>query len=177
MRGFEVVTSDDRVVGHVADVRDGYLIVESGQLRKARHPVPREFVHAVDEAAKAFVTVPRRVVMDAPSRPQGFFDRRERRFGLAESYIRDRGARRRSATIPPSRRATSRALAGRAIGGIRAGYRTEHRAPLAARCSATGTSTGAGPQTTRPTRARGSRARPAARGSPRGRSARRPRRA
>ena len=54
------------MVGHVVDMRDGYLIVESGTLRKARHPVPREFVHVVDEAAKAFVTVPRRVLMDAP---------------------------------------------------------------------------------------------------------------
>ena len=38
MRGFEVVTSDDRLVGHVADVRDGYLIVESGHVRKADIP-------------------------------------------------------------------------------------------------------------------------------------------
>jgi hypothetical protein len=90
MRGFDVVTSDDRLIGHVADMRDGYLIVESGHLRKARHPVPREFVHAVDEAAKAFVTVPRRVVMDAPEVDRkGFFDRRKaaRHYGLAESYI------------------------------------------------------------------------------------------
>lgn len=90
MRGFEVLTSDDRMIGHVADVRDGYLIVESGHVRKARHPVPREFVHAVDEAAKAFVTVPRRVVMDAPSVDRkGFFDRREaaRHYGLAEAYV------------------------------------------------------------------------------------------
>jgi hypothetical protein len=90
MRGFEVVTSDDRLVGHIADTRDGYLIVESGHLRKVRHPVPREFVHVVDEAAKAFVTVPRRVVMDAPEVDRkGFFDRRKaaRHYGLAESYV------------------------------------------------------------------------------------------
>jgi hypothetical protein len=90
MRGFDVVTSDDRVVGRVADMRDGYLIVESGHLRKARHPVPREFVHAVDQAAKAFVTVPRRVLMDSPEVDRkGFFDRRKaaRHYGLAESYI------------------------------------------------------------------------------------------
>jgi hypothetical protein len=90
MRGYEVVTSDDRVVGRVADVRDGYLIVESGRLRKTLRPVPREFVHAVDEAAKAFVTVPRRVLMDAPELDRhGNFDRRAaaRHFGLAESYI------------------------------------------------------------------------------------------
>src|SRR3954451_18759522 len=90
MRGFEVVTSDDRMIGHVADVRDGYLIVESGHLRKARHPVPREFVHAVDEAAKAFVKGPRRGVMGTPEVDRkGFFDRLEaaRSYGLAEAYI------------------------------------------------------------------------------------------
>src|SRR5262245_43804448 len=89
MRGYQVVTSDDRAVGHVSDVRDGYLIVESGWLRKSRHPVPREFVHAVDEAAKAFVTVPKRVLMDAPEVDRkGYFDRRAaaRHFGLAELY-------------------------------------------------------------------------------------------
>src|SRR5207342_1422224 len=90
MRGFDVVTSDDQVVGRVADMRDGYLIVESGHLRKARHPVPHEFVHAVDQAAKAFVTVPRRVLMDSPEvNRKGFFDRRKaaRHYGLAESCI------------------------------------------------------------------------------------------
>jgi hypothetical protein len=90
VRGYEVVTSDDRVVGTVLDVRHGFLIVESGRLRKERHPVPREFVHAVDEAAKAFVTVPRRVLMDAPKVDRGGnFNRAEaaRHFGLAESYL------------------------------------------------------------------------------------------
>jgi hypothetical protein len=89
VHGYEVVTSDERVVGTVVDVRHGFLIVESGRLRKSRHPVPREFVHAVDEAAKAFVTVPRRILMDAPKADRdGEFDRTEaaRHFGLAESY-------------------------------------------------------------------------------------------
>ena len=90
MRGYDVVTSDDRVVGTVLDVRHGYLIVESGRLRKTRHPVPREFVHVVDETAKAFVTVPRRILMDAPRvAKDGEFDRAEaaRHFGLAESDL------------------------------------------------------------------------------------------
>ena len=90
MRGYEVVTSDDRVVGKVVDVRNGFLIVESGHLRKSRHPVPREFVHPVDEAGKAFVTVPRRILMDAPKADRnGNFDRAEtaRHYGLAESYL------------------------------------------------------------------------------------------
>jgi hypothetical protein len=90
VRGYEVVTSDDRVVGTVLDVRHGFLIVESGRLRKSRHPVPREFVHAVDKAAKAFVTVPRRILLDAPEADKrGNFNRAEaaRHFGLAESYL------------------------------------------------------------------------------------------
>jgi len=89
MRGYEVVTSDDRAVGHVVDVRDGYLIVESGRWLKTRRPVPREFVHIVDEAAKAFVTVPRRVLLDAPEVDRrGQFDHRRAafHFGLAEDF-------------------------------------------------------------------------------------------
>ena len=89
MRGYEIVTSDDRVVGHVVDVRHGFLVVESGRIHKSRHPVPREFVHVVDEAAKAFVTVPRRILMDAPKvGKDGYFDSDEvaRHYGLAESY-------------------------------------------------------------------------------------------
>ncbi|HEY7604172.1 MAG TPA: hypothetical protein VH760_07910 [Gaiellaceae bacterium] len=77
-------------MGQVVDVRHGFLIIESGRLRKSRRPVPREFVHAVDEAAKAFVTVPRRVLMDAPSVDRkGNFDGAEaaRHYGLAESYL------------------------------------------------------------------------------------------
>jgi hypothetical protein len=90
MHGYEVVTSDDRVVGEVVDVRQGFLIVESGHVHKSRHPVPREFVHVVDEAAKAFVTIPKRVLMDAPKvDKQGKFDQAAaaRHFGLAESYL------------------------------------------------------------------------------------------
>ena len=90
MHGYVVVTSDDRTVGHVVDVRNGFLIVESGHIHKSRHPVPREFVHVVDEAAKVFVTLPKRVVMDAPKADKhGDFDHAAaaRHFGLAESYL------------------------------------------------------------------------------------------
>ena len=90
MQGYEVVTSDERVVGRVVDVREGFLIVESGRLRKSRHPVPREFVHPLDEESKAVVTVPRSILMDAPNvSKDGRFDRAEaaRHYGLAESYL------------------------------------------------------------------------------------------
>jgi hypothetical protein len=83
--GYQAVTSADRGVGKVVDVRHGFVIVELGRLLRSRHPVPREFVHAVDEAAKVFVTVPRRLLKDAPKASrQGEFDRSEaaRHFGL-----------------------------------------------------------------------------------------------
>ncbi|MGE5272750.1 MAG: hypothetical protein ACM3QU_03130 [Verrucomicrobiota bacterium] len=94
MHGYEVVTSDERVVGRVVDVRHGFLIVESGRLRKSRRPVPREFVHPVDEEARAVVTAPKSILMDAPKMDKdGGFDRDEaaRHYGLAESYLRPSG--------------------------------------------------------------------------------------
>jgi hypothetical protein len=89
VRGYEVVTSDDRRVGTVSDVRDGCLVVETGRLRRRRRPVPREFAHTVDEAGKVFVTVPRAALRDAPRvRRSGDFDVQEvaRHYGLVAAY-------------------------------------------------------------------------------------------
>jgi hypothetical protein len=86
VRGFNVVASDERKIGRVSEVGDRYLIVEWGRLRKRRRPVPREFVHVVDEAAKVFVTVPRWVLREAPNVDRrGAFDagRAARHFGLS----------------------------------------------------------------------------------------------
>jgi hypothetical protein len=92
VRGYEVVASDERRMGRVVDVKHGYLIVESGWLRKLRRPVPREFVHVVDEAAKAFVTVPRRVLRDAPHVDRrGDFDiaKAARHYGLTATHAHE----------------------------------------------------------------------------------------
>ncbi len=68
------------------DVNDRYVVVESGRLWRSRRPIPREFAHAVDEAETVFVTVPRRLLRDAPTVDRrGRFDeeRAARHFGLA----------------------------------------------------------------------------------------------
>jgi hypothetical protein len=88
VRGYEVVASDRRAMGRVVEVKDGYLIVASGRMRKLRRPVPREFVHVVDGAARAFVTVPRRILQDAPEVDRrGNFDLQKAalHYGLAEA--------------------------------------------------------------------------------------------
>ncbi len=90
MRGYEVVTSDNRGVGRVVDLADGFLVVESGRLFRSRRPIPREFAHAVDESRTVFVTVPRRVLEDAPRvdrRGRFDLDDAARHFGLARSYF------------------------------------------------------------------------------------------
>ena len=40
MEGYDVVSNDDQKVGHVVDKQNGYLIVESGLVRKHRYAVP-----------------------------------------------------------------------------------------------------------------------------------------
>jgi hypothetical protein len=89
MKGYEVVTSDERTIGRVADSLDGYLIVELGRFWKSRRPLPKEFAHAVDDERRVVVTVPKSVLHDAPRvRRDGTFDVDEaaRHYGLAASF-------------------------------------------------------------------------------------------
>ncbi len=88
MRGYEVVTSDGRTIGHVHDVRERCVVVESGKLRRARRVVPMEFAHVDDREGRVAVTVPGAVLRDAPQVDgEGRFDREEvaRHYGLAGS--------------------------------------------------------------------------------------------
>jgi hypothetical protein len=85
VRGYQVVTSDDRTVGRVADVQEEYVVVESGLLHR-RKPVPKEFVHLRNGDKKVFVTVQKSVLDDAPRvRRDGSFDvdEADRHYGLA----------------------------------------------------------------------------------------------
>jgi hypothetical protein len=66
MKGFTVITSDEKKAGHVVEEQGEYLIVEHGALRKHRSPLPRAFAH-VDEAEQIVrATVPSGVLHEAP---------------------------------------------------------------------------------------------------------------
>ena len=52
MEGYDVIGSDDQKIGHVVGTENGYLIVESGMLRKSTHAVPLDMARA-DEEDKA----------------------------------------------------------------------------------------------------------------------------
>ena len=65
MEGYEVVTSDGRNVGRVAEVRGENVIVEHGLLRKKRHAIPSAFVHTDDDERVVRLTVSRELVEPA----------------------------------------------------------------------------------------------------------------
>ncbi|TMM20762.1 MAG: DUF2171 domain-containing protein [Actinobacteria bacterium] len=66
MEGYEVVTSDGRNVGRVAEVRGENVIVEHGLLRKKRHAIPSAFVHTDDDERVVRLTVSRELVESSP---------------------------------------------------------------------------------------------------------------
>ena len=66
MEGYEVVTSDGRNAGRVAEVRGENVIVEHGLLRKKRHAIPKAFVHADEHEQVVRLTVSRELVESSP---------------------------------------------------------------------------------------------------------------
>jgi len=66
MQGYTVVTSDDAKVGHVVGEVGDNLIVELGHVMKSRHPLPRPFAHADDDAQTVRTTVSKSILQDAP---------------------------------------------------------------------------------------------------------------
>jgi hypothetical protein len=66
MDGYEVVTSDGRNAGRVAEVRGENVIVEHGLLRKKRHAVPKAFVHADEHEQVVRLTVSEELIQSSP---------------------------------------------------------------------------------------------------------------
>src|SRR6266487_715766 len=74
MEGFEVVTSDDCKIGHVAEVRDRHVIIEHGLLKKTRHAVPETFVHTADGEQVVRLSVSKEIVETSPKLDNGSID-------------------------------------------------------------------------------------------------------
>ncbi|MDX6476333.1 MAG: hypothetical protein QOH95_1844 [Gaiellaceae bacterium] len=64
MEGQTVVTSDDHKLGTILAERDDCVIIETGHIFKAKHAIPREFLHEVDGQLRATLT--KDVVDDSP---------------------------------------------------------------------------------------------------------------
>jgi hypothetical protein len=63
--GQTVVTSEDRRIGHVVDMRDECLLVETGHVFKSTHAIPASFVHANGDELRA--TVSKEIVESSPA--------------------------------------------------------------------------------------------------------------
>jgi hypothetical protein len=67
MDGYDVITSDEHKVGRVQGAAGETLLVEHGLLRKRLYALPRTFAHADDEARVVRATVPKDILLDAPT--------------------------------------------------------------------------------------------------------------
>ena len=71
MEGYEVIGSDDDKVGHVVGTENGYLIVESGMLRKTTHAIPLDMAHVYEEDKAVRLTVSKEMVEEGPTVDDG----------------------------------------------------------------------------------------------------------
>jgi hypothetical protein len=88
MEGYDVITSDDRKVGHVIRVEGDLLVVETGKLRKSHHAIPTTFAKADDAEEAVRVSVSREIVESSPELEDDSVDRKAvaEHYGLAEGY-------------------------------------------------------------------------------------------
>ena len=71
MEGYDVVSSDDHKVGHVVDEQNGYLIVESGMLRKHKYAVPLDMARTDTDDEVVRLTVSKQMVEEGPTVDDG----------------------------------------------------------------------------------------------------------
>ena len=64
MEGQTVVTSDDHKLGTVVAERDDCVIIETGHVFKAKHAIPRAFLH--ESGGELRATVTKAIVADSP---------------------------------------------------------------------------------------------------------------
>jgi hypothetical protein len=66
MDGYELITSDDKRLGHVVGTSGGNVIVEHGHLRKSRHAVPQTFIDVHDDEGVVRTTLSKQLIEDSP---------------------------------------------------------------------------------------------------------------
>jgi hypothetical protein len=71
MEGYDVVANDDQKIGHVLGTEKGYLIVESGLLRKSKHAVPLDMARTDDDEKVVRLTVSKEMVDGGPTVEDG----------------------------------------------------------------------------------------------------------
>ena len=74
MEGYEVITSDDRKAGRVAEVKGDNLIIEHGMLIKSRRAVPKVLAHADEAEQVVRLSVSSDLVENSPKLDDGQVD-------------------------------------------------------------------------------------------------------
>jgi hypothetical protein len=82
MEGYEVITSDERKAGHVAEVQGENLIIEHGRLIKTRRAVPKVLAHTDNAEQVVRLSVSGELVDASPELKDGRVDHR----AVAEHY-------------------------------------------------------------------------------------------
>jgi hypothetical protein len=66
MDGYELITNDEKHLGHVVERRGTNAIVEHGLLRKTRHAVPETFLDVHDDERIVRTTLSKQLIEDSP---------------------------------------------------------------------------------------------------------------
>ena len=87
MDGYDLITSDDKHLGHVVGRSGDNLIVEHGHLRKSRHALPQTFVEVHDDEGVVRTTLSKQLIEDSPKLADDGVDEAEiaAYYGLAEA--------------------------------------------------------------------------------------------
>ena len=76
MEGYQVITSDDEVLGEVVKADQDFLIVDHKHLLKEHHyAVPTAFAHADDSEHVVRLSISKQLIEQAPEVKHGEFDR------------------------------------------------------------------------------------------------------
>ena len=88
MEGYEVLTSDESRLGHVAGTIGDNLVVEHGTIRKTKHAVPKTFAHVDDGEKTVRLSVSKEIVETAPKVDGEKLDEQAvaEHYGLASAY-------------------------------------------------------------------------------------------